>query len=172
MPARPTHDLSHIAIPSVLSAEQCAGLISPSAKRWERGVTIGGVSDMRTSDVYWTRRPTIHRAVCAAAERAAKLLGLDVDTGALGALQVSRYAPGQFYDWHQDSGCEETRYRLLTLVLALDDNGILELPVVGVVPVRQGAALCFRSTIWHRAPASRRQRHSLVAWIPKKDLLK
>ena len=141
MPARPTHDLSHIAIPSVLSAEQCAGLISPSAKRWERGVTIGGVSDMRTSDV---------------------------DTGALGALQVSRYAPGQFYDWHQDSGCEETRYRLLTLVVALDDNGILELPEVGVVPVRRGAALCFRSTIWHRAPASRRQRHSLVAWIPKK----
>ena len=152
----------------VLTSELCSELIKAEGQEWESAAFEN--SDIRTSDVYWKWGGEAVERISQAANEAASKFGLDVDTNAE-ALQISRYKAGQQYDWHRDSywyNSKPCSARCLTMALALDDNGIIEVNNIGQVSIPLGTAVFFPSTTFHRAPPTKTNRYTAVTWFPWK----
>jgi PKHD-type hydroxylase len=86
-----------------------------------------------------------------------------------GAAQLTRYAPGQHYDWHMDLGAGAMSLRKLSVCIELRaavEGGGLEIFPMGPIGLRPGDAAIFPSFIMHRAaPVIRGERWSLVIWL-------
>jgi Rps23 Pro-64 3,4-dihydroxylase Tpa1-like proline 4-hydroxylase len=100
----------------------------------------------------------------------------------LGALQLTRYCAGQYYDWHMDLGAEGASRRKITAVAELTPplsckGGGLEIfhgeSVDAKIYLEAGDILFFPSFIMHRAiRVIDGVRWSLVAWFLGKTPLK
>jgi PKHD-type hydroxylase len=92
----------------------------------------------------------------------------------MGQLQLTRYAPGQLYDWHMDLGGGAMSLRKISIVVELAaggyDGGGTEV-FYGErrnnrIALGRGDALVFPSFIMHRAlPVHSRTRWTLVSWL-------
>jgi hypothetical protein len=97
----------------------------------------------------------------------------------MGALQLTRYSSGQYYDWHMDLGASQASLRKVSLVVELASapkGGGLEIfygDGIHPVPARIGDVIAFPSFIMHRAlTVADGERWSLVSWILGDDPLK
>jgi Rps23 Pro-64 3,4-dihydroxylase Tpa1-like proline 4-hydroxylase len=97
--------------------------------------------------------------------------GFDVSQE-MGALQLTRYCAGQYYNWHMDLGDSQTSLRKISLVVELASapkGGGLEIfygDGVHGVPASVGDVIAFPSFIMHRAlTVEAGERWSLVSWI-------
>ncbi len=89
-------------------------------------------------------------------------------------LQLTRYGPGQHYQWHADLGSGRTSRRKLSLSVLLSDpgdfkGGDLEFfrseKKSGIVNLKKGDGVIFPSWLKHRvAPVTEGERYSLVSW--------
>jgi PKHD-type hydroxylase len=93
----------------------------------------------------------------------------------IGAAQLTRYMPGQKYDWHMDLGANDSSLRKISLVLSLSSNediqgGGIEIFYGDVVDNRiradMGDVVAFPSFVMHRASMVQSgTRWSLVVWL-------
>lgn len=85
-------------------------------------------------------------------------------------FQVSRYAPGESYNWHEDlmdvrSWRKSRRTATVTVTLRSAPGARLEIQGQGRFCRRQGEAVMFRSTDLHRATAPKSgERYALTVW--------
>ena len=56
----------------------------------------------RNSNVVWVDEPWITKEIMAVAQQVNSLAGWNYDLSFQEAPQFTKYAPGQFYDWHCD----------------------------------------------------------------------
>lgn len=87
----------------------------------------------------------------------------------IGSAQISRYAPGDKYDWHMDLGGGPMSLRKITVVVELQaavNGGGLEVFGIGDVNLQVGDAAIFPSFIMHRAkPVAIGERWSATVWL-------
>jgi len=88
------------SIEDVLTQEECQQVISDA--QFSPSTTIGGTSDLRTSETAWL--PKDHPVARKVLLRACELSGRSLEN--CEDLQVVRYKPGTFYKEHQDSCCD------------------------------------------------------------------
>ena len=162
---------SVIVLMRLFSRDECARLIEESdAAGWERGTVVDG-APIRDSDIRNVADPasTWLTRVADIGARTAPILDIDCDPDALNYLQVGRYAPGQYYDWHIDHDITRDHLRAdrkVSVVASLTDGGGLEIVGVGDYILNAGDFLVFSGLLQHRAPVRDFTRHTLVAWLP------
>ena len=88
-------------------------------------------------------------------------------------LQLTRYAEGEFFDWHLDFGTKAVSTRKLSITIQLSDEseyegGELQFMTNNktvVAPKTKGTAIMFPSFVMHRVtPITKGVRHSIVGW--------
>lgn len=84
-------------------------------------------------------------------------------------FQISRYEPGEFYDWHQDrmdirAWHKSIRQLTVTATLGASPGGAVEIRDHGVFCETQGSAVIFRATDVHRATAPQGTRYAFTVW--------
>ena len=87
-------------------------------------------------------------------------------------IQISRYTPGQYYDWHSDDKPNRrrtsTRCLTLTCTLRTAPGAVLETES-GTYDLQTGEAVLFPSAIQHRACApTTGERWSFTIWYMKR----
>lgn len=95
------------------------------------------------------------------------------DVSGIEEMQLARYGPGHFYDWHMDIGKGVLSTRKLSVSLQLSDpaaydGGDLEIQYRDEGPAAKaiGTVIVFPSYLSHRVtPVTRGERWSLVAWV-------
>ena len=89
-------------------------------------------------------------------------------------LQLTRYANGDFFDWHLDFGAGEISHRKLSITVQLSDpdeyeGGDLQFMINNKIvdaPRGKGTVVIFPSFIMHRvAPITAGVRQSIVGWV-------
>jgi PKHD-type hydroxylase len=93
----------------------------------------------------------------------------------MGQAQLTRYLPGQHYEWHMDLGAGQASLRKITAVVALtsqdsSDAGGLEVfygeTVDNKIRINKGDVVVFPSFVMHRASVVESgTRWSLVMWL-------
>ena len=152
-----------------LSGDECRELMGQvRGGAWEPPTVLGGSAEERTSMIQWVRDARWLTRLRDIGRQAALVLDVDVDPDAMVSLQVSRYSAGGQYSWHTDHDASRTVVpdRKVSVVVALEDDGRLELQHLGAMRINAGDALAFPSTTRHRRPPAPATHHSLAAWIP------
>jgi len=89
-------------------------------------------------------------------------------------LQLTRYAEGDFFDWHLDFGTGEISDRKLSMTIQLSDpdeyeGGDLQFMInqnIVTAPREKGTIVIFPSFINHRVtPITKGTRQSIVGWV-------
>lgn len=89
-------------------------------------------------------------------------------------LQLAKYSPGDFFDWHLDFGAGEISHRKLSISIQLSDpeeyeGGDLQFMINKSyynAPRTKGTVVVFPSFIMHRVtPITKGVRQSIVAWL-------
>jgi PKHD-type hydroxylase len=92
----------------------------------------------------------------------------------IGQLQLTRYAPGQLYDWHMDLGPGPMSLRKISVIVELAagayEGGGIEVfygeKAVNRILLNRGDVLIFPAFIMHRAlSVTAGTRWSLVSWL-------
>ena len=143
----------------------------------------------RNSNVVWVDEPWITKEIMAITYEVNKMAGWNYDLSFQESPQFTKYAPGQFYDWHCDSAHktnDKGLIRKLRLSISLSkpeeytdglfqfdyrdydprrrDPRTAERSVTEILP--RGSVLFFPSWVWHRVkPVTSGIRYSLVNWI-------
>ena len=178
--------LARIAIPGLLSNEECARVLEICATRpLEPGRTWDGTGyrvDTRSRNIETASIPRtdatewIYDRMDRAFFRLADVWGLDVRS-TLEDLKYIVYRPGShFTEWHMDTGPDYSNLRKLSMSVELNssaeyDGGELHIFPFDSVhvagPTRSaGTAVVFPSHRYHRVtPVTRGNRHVLVNWI-------
>ena len=166
----------------LLSPEECAEIVSYWEDEKSEEGQYGGreqLPDYRIGKIQWLHAwespkylKLFTRLYAVIRDANARHYGVDVD-GMIDSLQLTRYTPGDHYDWHMDCGSAETRHRKLSFSLqlsSLDDyeGGTLEFfaskNVNGVY--QQGTLTVFPSFLMHRVtPVTQGTRWALVGWV-------
>ena len=85
-------------------------------------------------------------------------------------VQLSRYAPGEYYHWHQDviRGRSSERRYTLTVTLQPAEGADIEIADT-VYPLNTGEGIVFPSEVQHRATAPiRGTRYALTVWAMRR----
>ena len=85
-------------------------------------------------------------------------------------VQLSRYAPGEYYHWHQDviTGRSSERQYTLTVTLQPAEGAHIEIADT-VYPLSTGEGIVFPSEVQHRATAPiRGTRYALTVWAMRR----
>jgi len=141
----------------------------------------------RNSNVIWMNEPWIYKEIQPFVIEANKKCNWNFDWEWSEELQFTKYGPGQFYNWHQDS-FEKNKNRngkimnrKLSVTLSLSnydeyEGGQLEFDFLnkgrGVSNINickevktKGSLVVFPSFLWHRVtPVTKGIRYSLVMW--------
>ncbi len=89
-------------------------------------------------------------------------------------LQLTRYAEGDFFDWHLDFGAGDISARKLSMTIQLSDpdtyeGGDLQFMInqnIVTAPREKGTIVIFPSFIMHRVtPITKGIRQSIVGWV-------
>ena len=146
----------------------------------------------RNSNVVWMEDPWIYKEIHPYVNAANKNAGWNFQWDWSESCQFTKYAKGQYYDWHFDSWDEpysitkgtnyEGKIRKLSVTLSLSDaseyeggelefsfptNGPHKKPnIVQCKEIRtKGSLVVFPSNVWHRVkPVTKGTRYSLVIW--------
>lgn len=161
------------------SADECLRIrkLSESLSAVDGGVSHEGVpaQDIRSSKIRWMNPSTqtrwVYEKLWVAIEQVNRNYRFDLD--GIREVQIARYGPGDFYDWHVDIGKDATSTRKLSLSVQLSDpetyrGGDLILQYhEDKEPVRDlGSVIVFPSYLSHRVNAiTEGERWSLVAWV-------
>lgn len=163
------------------SAVECDRIIALFDQRSALEASVGGngsvMKEIRDSNLVWIppgpedlwifERIAQFAIACNEARWKLQMAGLHEP------LQLTRYKPGQFYDWHQDSGPGAHSIRKLSVVVQLTDPSEYsggELQFLGFekekVEASRGSIILFPSYNPHRVTTvTEGTRHSLVAWV-------
>lgn len=160
------------------SAEECRRIMQLSASQ---STLDGGVSDkgtpaknIRSSRIRWmnpsAENQWVYEKLWAAVEYVNQRYRFDIDR--ISEVQIARYGPGDFYDWHVDIGKAATSTRKLSLSVQLSDGGDYQGGELVIhdqqdsKPVKViGSVIVFPSFLPHRVKeVTFGERWSLVAW--------
>lgn len=161
------------------SAAECQRVIALGAELapMDGGVTADAraAPDVRRSTIHAVARSERTGWLYAKLENAVAEVnqGYRFELEGIGELQLARYGPGHFYDWHLDIGKGSLSTRKLSVSLQLSDpadydGGDLEIQFDkdGPSPKAIGTLIVFPSYLCHRVmPVTRGERWSLVAWV-------
>ena len=138
-------------------------------------------SELRVSEVFWTREKWLMEMVWSYMEAFNDISGLryDIDEGE--TLQIGKYGEGGHYDFHVDSFTShkwaiDGKVRKISMTVQLNDDyeggefeivrcreGKLETTTLGK---DRGSIILFPSCLEHRVkPVTRGVRYSLVSWF-------
>lgn len=138
---------------------------------------------IRNNSISWLNYTEINTLLAVYAARANKESGWDLDVEAFETPQFCRYEPGQYYDWHIDTGVDESEellYRKLSIVVSLNENytgGDFEMGMfcppdspnrsMKIPQLRNtGTIVVFPSFMYHRVvPVDQGTRYSIVCWF-------
>jgi hypothetical protein len=153
------------------SGEECKDLISRAKDGMNRGKVYHAhnYDNVRTNDVSWIDLTEDERNYCWEIVKPF----WDVITWFEHPVQVSRYQPGQFYDWHIDekpgNKRSSTRYLTLTCTLQTAPDAKFELKN-RTYNLETGQAVIFPSKLDHRATApSEAERWAFTIWYMKSN---
>ena len=158
----------------VFSAAECADIIAISG---DYPGASGFLPDARECNLFWLNYDVstswIFERVARLAETCNEYYGFDLNPHQTSGLQISRYRPGERYDWHMDVGDGVMSLRKLSIVVELSDpsaNGGRFEVFYGErdnrIPLRAGDAAVFPSWVMHRAVTPETgERWTLAAWI-------
>jgi hypothetical protein len=163
----------------LFSDEECAAIISLHRECSEFLSRLNHPSGeaMRECSSFWiyrnARTDWIFARLLEAGMRFNEAFGFELSSE-VGAAQLTRYLPGQKYDWHMDLGNREASFRKVSLVLQLSRgvghgcgteifHGDL---AVNRIAADIGDVVVFPSFVMHRAAAVETGvRWSLVLWL-------
>jgi PKHD-type hydroxylase len=175
---------SAIAYPQILpagfSTEECARIVALGEQRAKRRASVDDRSDLasrdyRVSEIAWIKPDPdalwLYERISALFLRVNAAYRFDL-RGLVEPLQYTVYGPGQYFDWHVDTGSDETSCRKLSLTVQLDpatgyEGGDLQFHGAAEMPParEQGAVVFFPAYLAHRVTqVARGLRRSLVAW--------
>ena len=161
------------------NAEECERVIAlhRGTGALQSRMPHGDGAFIRNSDLFWVPRTEETEWICAGIWDLATLYNSRYRFELfeeMGQLQLTRYAPGQLYDWHMDLGGGAMSLRKISIVVELAaggyDGGGTEV-FYGErrnnrIALGRGDALVFPSFIMHRAlPVHSRTRWTLVSWL-------
>lgn len=163
----------------VFTAEECARIAAAGGPPKESQVLeAGGHARYRDSRVTWIRPDGATEWIFARTLdfiRQVNEANYRMDlAGFTEPLQVAEYAPGQYYDWHLDTGSGPISIRKLSFIAQLTDPAEYEGGAVEVFYARepeamtraQGSVIVFPAYMLHRVQAvASGTRRSLVGWI-------
>ena len=159
----------------VFNADECADIIDiggdyPSAS--------GHLPGARECNLFWLNYDPstswVFERIGNLASKCNEYYKFDLNPEQTSGLQLSRYRPGERYDWHMDIGDGVMSLRKLSIVVELSDtavNGGRFEVFYGEgrdnrIPLRVGDAAVFPSWVMHRAVTPETgERWTLAAWI-------
>ncbi len=161
------------------SAEECLQIreLSASLPTMEGGITDKTIQahDIRHSTIRWMTPSTgcqwIYKKLWSAVEKVNERYQFDIC--GIREVQVARYVPGDFYDWHLDIGKTDTSTRKLSISVQLSEPSSYEGGELVLrdyekeEPVTEiGSVIVFPSYLSHRVNIILTgERWSLVAWV-------
>jgi PKHD-type hydroxylase len=177
LPAEPNPMISSVYWqPGLLTAEECDALIGQgSAMPRMEGRAELSPDDYRVSQIAWIqpepRHHGLYHKLGVLFMQCAERYRCDL-SGFLDPLQFTEYGAGQFFEWHMDTGRDESSLRKLSATIQLSDpgdydGGMLEFIGLGAQEEsrQRGSVTVFPSYMAHRVtPVTRGIRRSLVAW--------
>ena len=173
MSSWPSFNYSEV-FPGWFSGAECERVIALHQDTGALRSTFPGVRD---SDLFWVPRITetewIFQRVWDIATLCNSKYGFAL-SGEMGRLQLTRYTPGQRYDWHMDLGEGPMSLRKISVVVELAAGGyhgggtevFYGEARDNRIALGTGDALVFPSFIMHRAlPVHNGTRWTLVSWL-------
>ena len=155
--------------PGAIAADELARIESHAEIcPWEPGTTWSGRG--RTSGVHWLDPEAfagLYEAVLGRMEWMAAHWNLPAGPR-VELMQLARYGPGGWFDWHPDAGPEYNRaISACAPVRHAGAGGGFELAGRGEMALAPGDLVVFPSTACHRViPVSAGERLSLTQWLP------
>jgi PKHD-type hydroxylase len=160
------------------------GLLTPSecndvlAMHARYPTASGHLPTARECTLYWIYRDPdsdwLFERIGNAVEEWNRNWQFDVDIGAETGLQLSRYRPGERYDWHMDTGAGECGRRKISVLIELcepqEHGGGFEVFYGdnrdNRIRLARGDAAIFPSFVMHRAVTpAHGERWTIAAWI-------
>ena len=174
--------------PSKLDSGFCNDVISLASSSFKEATIIDDtacekvVAGWRKSEVYWTTEQWIVDAIWPFMEVANELSGQMFDIERVEDIQVTKYKPGCFYEFHTDSYSSHHfkdshgKVRKLSMTVQLNDDyeggefqvarccrGKLQ---TETMEKAKGTVIVFPSSLEHRVKkVTSGERYSLVAWF-------
>ncbi len=174
--------------PSKLDSGFCNDVISLASSSFKEATIIDDtacekvVAGWRKSEVYWTTEQWIVDAIWPFMEVANELSGQMFDIERVEDIQVTKYKPGCFYEFHTDSYSSHHfkdshgKVRKLSMTVQLNDDyeggefqvarccrGKLQ---IETMEKAKGTVIVFPSSLEHRVKkVTSGERYSLVAWF-------
>jgi len=151
---------------------------------------IKDLKKKRDSNIVWMNDMWIYNEIRPFIHAANKNAGWNFEWDSSESCQFTKYAKGQYYDWHCDSweypyteeGASKGKIRKLSVTVSLSDpkdykGGELEFDFRNLDPNKKpnirkcteilpkGSLVVFPSFVWHRVkPVTKGVRYSLVIW--------
>jgi len=167
-------------LPNCFSAEECRSITALGESRLKAGGSVEGRTDLgsrdyRVSDITWMEPAAdnhwLYHRLGLLFQYINESYGFDL-VGLGESLQYTSYGPGQFFDWHIDTGRGGASLRKLSLSIQLstpEEYGGGQLQFRGVVDMPgacgQGSLVAFPSYLPHSvSPVEHGLRRSLMAW--------
>ena len=174
--------------PSKVDSGFCNDVISLASSSFKEATIIDDtacekvVAGWRKSEVYWTTEQWIVDAIWPFMEVANELSGQMFDIERVEDIQVTKYKPGCFYEFHTDSYSSHHfkdshgKVRKLSMTVQLNDDyeggefqvarccrGKLQ---IETMEKAKGTVIVFPSSLEHRVKkVTSGERYSLVAWF-------
>ncbi len=168
-------------------AETCSRIIGLAEGKWQPSLVEGSSGEdgpdanLRISDIFFTQEQWILDIIWPYMAAYNNVSGLNFDISSVEELQLTRYPPGAFYDFHID-GFGTKRFsvkgnvRKISLSIQLNEDyeggefqiarcrqGEIE---IDTLEKSTGSLIIFPSALEHRvAPVTSGIRYSLVAWF-------
>jgi PKHD-type hydroxylase len=167
------------AYKSAFTAGECEKIISlfHASNPQTAGIDVDGrfAGEIRKSRVAWLQLVEEHKWIWEKLEAyimdANKFRWNFQLSGILEALQLTEYAPGGHYSWHEDNSEPSHSTRKLSLVVQLSDpatyqgGDLVIFPAIRA-PREQGTISFFPSYYTHKVePVKEGVRYSLVTWV-------
>ena len=156
------------AVKDLIEAENRADQWQPATIMRE---AKGGVEQaIRKTMLQWVdlENHWLSQLILPFAKAAAKMLEIEI-WGPIQALQLAKYAPGDYYRSHVDTDTGRqnmTDERKLSICVMLTENPTLRISgVTHQPPLGIGSAVAFPSYCQHEVPESDMPRYSLVGWF-------
>lgn len=165
---------------SRFTAEECAAIVAlhQCNRLVESKISTAEGRTVRDSDIFWIPRAQgtdwIFARLWETITHYNLTYGFEL-ADQMGQVQLTRYRPGQHYEWHMDLGSQGPSLRKITAVVELTPKGSIEgggievfygQSVENKIDLNAGDIVLFPSFVMHRAAmVTSGTRWSLVSWL-------